>query len=196
MNENSVETLVYKYNPNANWIIVVYGICLFWFFYSIPSLGSGEIILLAVILIIAPLYVRFAKQSILKVRTWDERKLIFSSNGIEFGDDNYPVDGLEAAAIYLESFNGFEYRELGPTLNTQHVYVKAEGDKNTISVRYKGEVTDFTFYLASYDQFCTFRAVLNDWTRSGVNVVLKQVFDDDFIIQEMAYYNTPSGLMS
>src|SRR5580765_8206992 len=108
MNEHSDTTLVYKYNPNANWIIIIYGICLFWVFYSIPSLGSGEIILLLGILIIAPLYVRFSKKSILKVRVWDERELIFSSNGVEFGEDNYPIDGLEAAAIYLESFNGFE----------------------------------------------------------------------------------------
>lgn len=195
MSENSVATLVYKYNPNANWVIIIYAICLFWFCYSLTTLGSGEIYLFGAALIIAPLYVRFSKQSVLKIRVWDERKFIFSSGGIEFGDDKYPINGLEAAAIYLESFNGFEYRELGPTINIRNVYVKANGDKNTISLRYKGEVTDFTFYLASYAQFCAFRTVINDWASHGVNVVLKQAFDDDFIIQEMAYYNTPSGLV-
>ena len=38
-----------------------------------------------------------------------------------------------------------------------------------------------------------FSAVINDWLAAGVNVALKQVFEDDFIIGEMAHYHTESG---
>ncbi len=191
--ENTVTTHIYRYNPYATWIIAIYAICFFWFFFSLSSLGSGEIYIIGAALIAVPLFFRFTNQAKFKIRTWDERELVFSSTGIKFGTENYPVDEMESAAVYLESFNGFEYRERGPTEKIGDVYVKATGDKNAISFRHNDEVTDFTFYLASYAQFCLFRAVMNDWTERGVNVVLKQPFDDDFIVGEMEYYKTPSG---
>jgi len=202
MTKHSVSALVYKYNPNAILIIAVYAICFFWFFISLPTLGSGEIYVFGGVLIAAPLLVKYSKKSPFKLRTWDERKLIFSSDGIEFGNDSYPVSGLETAAFYLDTFNGFEYRERGPinmatpTSPSQNndVYVRSDGDKSTVSFRYKGMVTDFTFCLENYASFAALRWVMTDWGAAGVNVVWKQAFDDDFIIQEMEYYKTPSGL--
>jgi hypothetical protein len=69
----------------------------------------------------------------------------------------------------------------------------ADGDNNKISFRHNGEVEDFTFYLANYEQFAIFQAVMYDWSAAGVNVVLKQIYDEDYIRSEMAYYNTPSS---
>jgi len=37
-----------------------------------------------------------------------------------------------------------------------------------------------------------FRAVINDWLAVGVNVALRQAFNDEFIIGEMSYYQTPN----
>ncbi|HMH33008.1 MAG TPA: hypothetical protein VK543_08250 [Puia sp.] len=164
----------------------------FWFAFSFPSLGSGEILLFGGILVAIPLYVRFGNDKRVKLRVWDDRKLIFATDGIHFGENHFPVNEMETAAIYLESFNGFEYRELGPTINIQDVYVKAAGDKNNISFRHNGEVTDFTFCLTSYSQFCLFRAVINDWSAAGVNVVLRQAFEDNFIVGEMEHFNRSS----
>ena len=192
MSKHSVAALVYKYNPNAIAILSVYIICFFWFCISFTSLGRGEIYLFGGALVAVPLYVRFSKKSFLRLRTWDERKLIFSSDGIEFGNDSYPVSGLETAAFYLDTFNGFEYREDGPRSND--VYVRSDGDASTVSFRYRGSVTDFTFCLENYAAFSALRWVMTDWSAAGVNVVWKQAFDDDFIIQEMGYYRTPSGL--
>ena len=195
MNQNAVTTYVYKYNPNANLIIIIYSICFFGFFYLLFSIGFG-IIWFGLPLIIFPLYVRFSKQSQFKVRIIDKNSITFSFDGIKYGEVNYPRSQIEAVAIYLYSFDGFEFRELGiyPGANAQDTYVRASGDKNTISFRAQDNVMDFTFYLENYAQFCTLRRVLNDWISEGINVVLKQAFTDDFIMQEMGYYNTPSGL--
>jgi len=98
------------------------------------------------------------------------------------------VKELEAAAIYLEAFAGFEYREPGSGMQ-RNIFTKAKGDRNKISFSHKGEVIDFTFCLESYEEFCTFQAIMNDWAAAGVNVELKQVFSDDFIISEMSRYH-------
>jgi hypothetical protein len=37
--------------------------------------------------------------------------------------------------------------------------------------------------------------VINDWSAAGVNVVVKQVFDDEFVIGEMSYFNTAPGVV-
>jgi hypothetical protein len=52
----------------------------------------------------------------------------------------------------------------------------------------------YTFFLADFAQFCAVRNVLNDWINRGMTVVVRQGFEDDFIIGEMNYYGTPSGL--
>jgi len=133
------------------------------------------------------------------LRGWDKRTLIFSSEMISFGEDLYAVNELETAAVYLESFDGFKYRRFkNPGLNYGgRILVQsiADGDNNKISFRHGGEIEDFTFYLANFAQYAQFQAVINDWSAAGVNVVVKQVFDDEFIMGEMSYFNTAQGLV-
>ena len=133
------------------------------------------------------------------MRVWDERRLIFSSDMISFGNDHYAVNELETAAVYLESFDGFKYRRFrnprfnqGGRILAQSI---ADGDNNKISFRHGGEIEDFTFYLANFAQYAHFQAVMNDWSAAGVNVVVKQVFDNEFILEEMSYFNTAQGLL-
>lgn len=120
---------------------------------------------------------------------WNEKKLIFSSEAIDFGESHYPVSEMETAAVYLDSFDGFAFRgvSVGRTLMGNQM---ADGDNNKISFRHNGEVQDFTFYLANYEQFAILQAVINDWSAAGVNVVLKQTYDDDFIRTEKEYFST------
>jgi hypothetical protein len=197
MKNNYVAALVYKFNPKAIWVIVVYCICAIWFLFSLFSLSTAEIGIIGGILFLFPVLVRNGFIPAFKLRTWDERKLIFSTEGIEFGDDIYPLKSLETAAFFLDSLNGFEYRVFAPPRSldqSQYSYNKADGDESKISFRYKGEVTDFTFCLENYADYCACKAVAMDWASQGVNVVLKQSFSDDFILNEMEYYKTPSGL--
>ena len=133
------------------------------------------------------------------MRVWDKRRLIFSSEMISFGNDHYAVHELETAAVYLESFDGFRYRRFkNPRLNqggSMLAQSMADGDNNKISFRHAGEIEDFTFYLANFAQYVQFQAVMNDWSAAGVNVVVKQVFDNEFIIGEMSHFNTAQGLL-
>jgi len=192
---NTVSTRVYQFNANSFWVIAVYFILFLVYFSQLMTMSTAGIILFGSILVGIPLYVRYGNNENIKLRTWDKRPLIFSSAGIQFGLDHYPVEGMETAAIFLESFTGFEYRTpwVGGS-GSAHMYNKANGDGNKISFRYQGEVVDFTFCLSSYAQFCMFRAVINDWLAAGVNLALRQAFEDDFIVGEMAYYHTESGI--
>jgi hypothetical protein len=194
MNNNSVTVLVFKYSLDAilGLIVISFFTLIFFSYFMFVAPGYIWVTLPVVIFII---YIQYAQKSPFKTRIIDENKLTLSTNGIQYGDDRYPVSEIEAVAIYLYSFENFEYRDGfvnggGET----NVYVRAPGDKNKISFRTHGEVLDFSFYLDSFAQFSAVRKVIRDWESEGIHVVLKQPFDDDFIIQEMNYYHTASGL--
>jgi hypothetical protein len=174
-------------------LILVSGLTIIFFIYLLVSAPGYLWLFIPLAAIVA--YIRYAKTAPFKTRIIDENKLTFSTDGIQYGEDNYPVREIEAVALYLYAFENFEYSD-GFVIRSaeRSSYVRAHGDKNTISFRYQGEVLDFDFYLDNFAQFCAVRKVINDWAAEGVNFVLKQPFDDDFIIQEMEYYHTPSGL--
>ena len=199
MNNYTVSTRVYKYNPIGLLLLGSYIICLGVFIFHLLSLSQTQILICLSIFFIVPMYVRYGNNRNVRLMIWDERKLIFSSGAIDFGEDHFPINELETAAIFLDSFDGFEFRGLrmaGTGANRGGgllVDRKTDGDNNKISFRHEGQVEDFSFYLANYEQFSTFQAVLRDWSAAGVNVVLKQTYDDDFIRSEMTYYNTSAG---
>jgi hypothetical protein len=194
---HSVSTLVYKYNPKGFWLIGLYIVGLIIFIFHLLTLSTIQIGLIGIIFLAVPLYVQYGDNEKVRMRIWDERKLIFSSDGIYFGDEHYPVQELETAAVYLEAFNGFQYRALGSigAGGASFVNKKVDGDNNKISFRHQGKVEDFTFYLANYAQFAMLKAVINDWSLTGINVVVKQAFDDEFISYEMNRYDTPRGVV-
>jgi hypothetical protein len=199
MSNHTVSTRVYKYNPKGFWLLGIYIVCLFVFIFHLLTLSTAEIMVYGGIFLAIPLYVQYGNSRKIRLMVWDERKLIFSSDSINYGEDHYPVSELETAAIFLDSFDGFEFRGLrtagtGVSLDgSLSVDRKADGDNNKISFRHQGEVEDFTFYLANYVQYAMFQAVLRDWSAAGVNVVLKQTYDDDFIITEMVHFNMSPG---
>jgi hypothetical protein len=193
LSNNSVTVLVFKYNMNAMLkIILVSALTLMFGFYLLVYHTDYLWLCLPIVFFI--LIIRNAERSPFKARIIDENRLIFSTAGIDYGQDHYSAGDIEVVAIYLYAFENFEYRDGfveggGETA----VYVRAHGDQNKISFRAKGTVWDFDFYLDNYAQFYMVRQVINDWLAEGINVVIKQPFDDDFIIQEMDYYHTPSG---
>jgi hypothetical protein len=199
VNNHTVSTLVYKYNPIGITLLVGYIIGLFVFIFHILSLSGTQILVYGGLFFAILVYVRYGDNKKIRLMIWDERKLIFSSGSIDFGNDHYLVQELETAAVFLDSFDGFEFRGLKTpgsrgdnTINRYGLLVhrQTDGDNTKISFRHQGQVEDFTFYLANYAQFAMFQAVIRDWSAAGVNVVLKQTYDDDFIGTEMAYFNT------
>jgi hypothetical protein len=189
-----VSTIVYKYNTNGFALIGIYIICLFIAFTHILSMSTGEILFFGAIFLAVPLYVQYGHSEKVRMLVPDERLLILSGEGIDFGEEHYPVKEIETAAIYLESFTGFQYRSYGTGSGAGMIRdITADGDGNKISFRYQGEVQDFTFCLSSYAQFCEMRNVINEWLAAGVNIALRQAFDDDTIMKEMENYRAPSG---
>ena len=194
MNNDSVTVLVFKYSLSAIFGLILISLFILIFFFFLLFYAPGYLWLCLPVAFIV-IYIRNAKKVPFKTRVVDENKLTLSVDGIQYGDDFYPAAEIEAVAVYLYAFDNFEYRD-GFINNggETNVYVRAPGDQNKMSFRSQGNVLDFDFYLEDFARFCAVRKVLNDWTSNGINVVLKQPFADDFIIREMEYYHTPSGL--
>ena len=186
---HKVVTPVYTFNPNGIAVVVIFIIGLGIFIFHFLSMSNVGIGIAFFIFLFVYLYVRFSNNQKWRMLIWNEKKLIFSSEAIDFGESHYPVSEMETAAVYLDSFDGFAFRGV-VVGRTQMGNRMADGDNNKISFRYNGQVEDFTFYLANYEQFAIFQAVINDWAAQGVNVVLKQTYDDDFIRTEMEYFRT------
>jgi hypothetical protein len=194
MNNNSVTVLVFKFDIAAI-VGIVFASLFVLIFFLVLLVMAPEYLWLWLPLAFFVIYIRFAKKALFKTRIVDENRLTFSSDGITYGHDYYPTNQIEVVAIYLYAFDNFEYRDgFVSKGGVSNVYVCAPGDRNKISFRSGGTVLDFDFYLEDYARFCAVRRVINDWSAEGINVVLKQPFDDDFIIREMEYYHTTSGL--
>lgn len=186
-----VATPVYKLNPNAIAIFVGYLFPFYWFFQLLlteRSVGVGTI-LLGAFLVFVPLFVQNTGNPIFKAKIPNEGSLSFSADGVQYKDEFYAVGDIEVAAVYLEAFKGFKYDEQG---SMGHIRSVSAGDNNQISFRYKGEVTDLTFILGSFGDYWSFKNLVGQWPTSGVHVVLKKVFEDEFVIQEVVKYGIPA----
>jgi hypothetical protein len=182
----------YKYNPNAIGIFVAYIVPFFWFFQILlteKSVGPG-IIFLGAVLVFVPLFVQNTNNPTFKAKIPDEGSLLFSHTGVQYKDDIYSADDIEAAVVYLEAFQGFEYRE---RVTTGSATTISSGDNNKISFRYKGQVIDFTFILDQFADYWSFKNLMSYWATRGINVVLQKVFEDEFVIQQMVKFNTPAA---
>ena len=195
MSQHSVSAIIYRNNPNGCWIVGVFIVCLAWFFVGCMSMNEWQILVCGGMLLAFFLYIKYGNNPLLQLRSPDKRRLVFSSEGVAFGLKRFPVSDIEAVAFYLDAFSGFEYREATPSPGSPSTYVRSYGDKSKVSFRSGGQVTDFTFCLPDYAAFATLRWVMTDWQAAGVNVVWKQAFEDDYILQEMAHFGTSSGLL-
>jgi hypothetical protein len=182
-----IKASVYKYNPNAIGIIVLYVIFICMIFHTLffSHMGYGEVLVYGGIALFVPLYVQNTNNKTFKMKILDDTKLVFLTDGVQFEDSFYPLEQIEAAAVYLESFDGFEYRD---RTTTGKVNTIAIGDNNKISYRYNSEIIDLTFYLADYKDYFAFKNLMIDWSSKGVNIILQKTFEDDFIVQEMAHF--------
>lgn len=149
---SDISTSVYKFNPNAVGIFVVYIFFFFWFFYSLltGSMGYPGTLFFGAVLVFVPLYIQNTNNPVFKAKIPDEGSLIFSLDGAQFKEEFYSVGNIEAAVVYIESFQGFKYRD---RITTGKINTINSGDNNKISFRYKQEVIDFTFILAHSSDF-------------------------------------------
>jgi hypothetical protein len=184
-----IKASVYQYNPNAIAVMIAYIFYFFWFFrfIFIGSFGYPVIFITGAILIFVPLYVQNTRNPVFKMKIPDEGSLIFSSRGLIYKNEKFYLENIESAVVYLESFRGFEYRDRISTGKTNTI---SDGDNNKISVRYKGDVMDFTFILNSASDYWAFKKLMGDWSVKGVNVFMQKVFEDEFVIQEETHFHS------
>ena len=187
---SDISASVYKLNPNAIGIFIGYALLLIWSFDLLlhGHLGYPSILSLLALFLFVPLYVQNTNNPVFKAKIPDRGSLVFSSQGVQYKDDFYPIEDVEAAVVYFEGFDGFKYREHITTGNANAI---SSGDNNKISFRYKGQVVDFTFILDSFADYWSLKNLMSDWSARGVNVLLQKVFEDDFVLQEMVKFNTP-----
>jgi hypothetical protein len=189
---NSVTILVFKFSLRAIFgLVIISGLTIILFFLIMFVYPAYLWLGLPVVFFI--IYIQYTGKAPFKTRIIDDKHLTLSTEGIQYGDEINSINDIEAIAIYLYAFENFEYRDTFQLQGSKAFYVCAPGDKNKISFRVRGEVSDFDFYADSYAQFYMIRKIISDWTAEGINVVLKQVFDDEFMLQEMEYYHTPTG---
>ncbi len=183
-----IKTSVYKYNPNAVGIIVIY---IFYFFFAIgvlvsQSFGYPSKIIFGAILVFVPPYIQNTRNPKFKMKIPNEGCLVFSSKGIEYKGDLFELADIESVVMYLEAFRGFKYRDRVTTGNTT---TTSDGDNNKISFRYKGDVSDLVFILNCAEDYWALKSLMSSWAQKGTNIFLQRVFEDDFILQEMAHFS-------
>ncbi len=180
---------VYVYNPTAIFIFILYVPFFFWFIYIVltMSYGYSGIFIFGPVIVFVPLFIRFTNNPIFKAEIPGPGRLSFSNQEISFKNNRYAVDEIESAVIYLEAFRGFQYRD---RITTGIAKTVSRGDNNKISFRCKGEVLDFTFILDHPTDYWLFENLVKRWSMNGINIILEKAFEDDFIEQEMAHFNT------
>ena len=187
---NEIPTSVYKLNPNAVGIFIAYGLGLIWSFDLLlhGHLGYPSVLSLVALFVFVPLFIQNTNNPVFKAKIPDQGSLVFSSLGVQYKDDFYPIEDIEVVVVYLEAFDGFKYRE---HVTTGNANTTNAGDNNKISFRYKGQVVDFTFILDYFSDYWSFKILMSGWSGKGVNVLLKKVFEDDFVLQEIVKFDTP-----
>ncbi|HSZ34451.1 MAG TPA: hypothetical protein VK772_14140, partial [Puia sp.] len=108
-----IKASVYKNNPNAVGIIVIY---IFYFFFAIGVLvseyfGYPAKFIFGAILIFIPPYIQNTRNPTFKMKIPNEGCLGFSPKGIRYKNNMFALEDIESVVVYLEAFRGFKYRD-------------------------------------------------------------------------------------
>ena len=183
MNRISIAVPVYLYKKYAPWMLISYCIlllCLFAFSAVMPPAATA---IASAIVLGLPIYVAVYPKSIFSIRSWDERKLTIGSDSISWDGKDMPVGSLANLEIYIFSFDNFKHTELGP--RGRETTVIEAGDQNKLEFDFSGDSFDFTFYLASFEEYNTLVEIVAVWQASAVACSARSAFEDDFVRQEV-----------
>jgi hypothetical protein len=128
------------------------------------------------VLIMPPIIGAVRKKSLFSLRTWDQRKLIFTPEYIKIGEKQFRVSDLKIA-LYVNGFEGFAYSKNNKWISRNTIY----GDRNYLSFRNEKGVEDFQFYLHDYKAYQSLYEVVEGWKSNGVKLVVKEAFTQQFV---------------
>lgn len=192
--ETEVKLRFYRYRPYARLFLLLYiaAIVLFFFFFQTAAAGNRWLVILfTAFLLIPPLWGALRPRSLFSLRRIDDRLLVLTPGAIQLGSRRIPLEQVERLAIYVEAYYGFTYstRRLRATASEYSSY----GDRNALSFRTGGQLTDLEFLLADYRQWRQLYAVLDSWKKAGIPFQLKEAFDPNLVNRLMGQGPSAGG---
>lgn len=183
MRETELTTLIYKYNPYARFLVVLYIISMFFICVFASEWLPMYIIWLALCFWAIPLvYAAVSKKTVFNFRALDSRFLTLSSSFIKVGKQKYLIQDI-AIELHVNAYDGFIYRIRREGLLTPQT---AYGINNVLLVTYQGVTYDHEFHLRNYTDYTTLCKLTDQWQVAGVKLVLKETFTREFVNKQYA----------
>jgi hypothetical protein len=183
MRETELTTLIYKYNPYARFLVVLYILSIFFIcLFTSDWLPSYVIWMVLCIWAIPLVYAAVSKKTAFNFRALDSRLLTLSPSFIKVGREYYPIKDI-AIELHINAYDGFIYRIRREGLLTpQATY----GVNNELFFTYRGVRYDHEFHLRNYEDYTTLYRLIDQWTSAGVSMVLKETFTREFVDKQYA----------
>src|SRR4051812_44457891 len=110
MQQTVLSTLIYKYNPYARFLVVLYIVSMLLIFVFACEMIPMYIIWMALCTWAIPLvYAGISKKTVFNFRSIDKRLLILSPRFIKIGKEQYPVKEV-SIDLQINAYDGFIYR--------------------------------------------------------------------------------------
>ncbi len=186
MRETELTTLIYKYNPYARFLVVLYILSIFLLACSQAICFPMYIIWMALCIWTIPLvYAAISKKTVFNFRVLDSRLLTLSQSFIKLGKEYYPIKEV-ALELHLNAYDGFKYRIRREGLLTPQT---AYGVNNVLLITYKGVTHDHEFHLRNHEDYTILCQLADEWKAAGVQLMVKETFTREFVNKQYARRN-------
>lgn len=188
MRETELTTLIYKYNPYARFLVVLYILSIFFIcLFTSDWLPSYVIWMVLCIWAIPLVYAAVSKKTAFNFRVLDSRLLTLSPTFIKLGSAFYPIKEV-SLELHINAYDGFIYRIRREGLLTpQATY----GVNNVLLITYKGVTHDHEFHLRNYEDYAMLCKLTDEWRAAGVPLIVKEAFTREFVNKQYARMNRP-----
>ncbi len=186
MRETELTTLIYKYNPYARFLVVLYILCMFFLCMFLSDWLPMYVIWTALCIWAMPLvYAAISKKTVFNFRALDNRLLTLSPSFIRLGREYYPIKEV-TLELHINAYDGFVYRIRQEGMLTPQI---TYGVNNVLLITYKGVTHDHEFHLRNYDDYIMLCRLTDAWHTAGVKLVLKEAFTREFVHKQYARLN-------
>lgn len=188
MRETVLTTLIYKYNPYARFLVVLYIVSMLIICLFTCDIIPLYIIWTALCIWAIPLvYAGISKKTVFNFRSLDSRLLTLSTSSIKVGKEQYPVKDT-SIELHINVYDGFIYRIRQEGLLTPQT---THGNNNMLLFTYKGVTYDNEFHLSNYASYTTLCELADQWRVAGVRITVKENFTREFVKKQYERLNRP-----
>jgi hypothetical protein len=188
MRETVLSTLIYKYNPYARFLLVLYIVSILLLCLFTCDIIPMYIIWTALCIWAIPLvYAGISKKTVFNFRSLDSRLLTLSPSFIKVGKAQYPVKDI-SIDLHINAYDGFIYRIRREGLlkpQTTH------GNNNVLLFTYNGVTYDNEFHLSNYTSYTALCGLVDQWRSAGVRITVEESFTREFVSKQYARINRP-----